>query len=179
MASRQLRRLFGTTAAAATLVISGVATAGATTPEHEQFSFSGTVADSGEACGDPLSWDFVGDVRSTDFFDSDGNLVRTHLHIYESGTLTNLATGEVIVLPETAFLAQLFWTEGTLSIVQTAGLTVRVTGADNFFMEVGRFVTSRNPNEVLHVSGMQAIRENSPFSTTDPVQLRAFCDLFD
>lgn len=179
MASHLIRRLIAVTASVAAFMASAAIPAASTPPTHDEFTFTGTVADSGEACGVPLSWDFEGDVRSVDFFDRDGILVRTHLHIYEFGTLSNLATGEVIDLPRTAFLARIFWDEGEMSIVQSAGLTVRVTGAEHFFMEAGRFVTSRNPDEVLHVAGMQAIRENSPFSTTDPVQLLAFCDLFD
>ena len=179
MALHGIRRTVGVAAGAAALLLTPAVTAAAEVPDHFEFSFAGTVADSGEACGDALSWDFTGDVKGTDFFDREGNLVRTHLHIYESGTLSNLTTGEVIELPQTAFLAQQLWGVGGTVTVKQAGLTVRVTGPEHFFMEVGRFVTTRNPDEVLHSAGMQAIRENSPFSTTDPVQLRAFCDLFE
>lgn len=179
MALHPVRRLVGVAAATAALVLAPAVPSNAVPPDHFEFSFAGTVADSGEACGDPLSWDFVGDVKGTDFFDQDGNLVRTHLHIYESGTLSNLATGEVIELPRTAFLAQQLWGGGGTVTVKQAGLTVRISGPEHFFMEVGRFVTTVNPNQVLHSAGMQAIRENGPFSSTDPVQLRAFYGILD
>lgn len=153
--------------------------AAADPPVHVTFSFSGTVTDAGEACGDPLSWEFTGDVLQTSFFDQQGSLVRLHFHVRESGTVTNLATGDVVVLPRTAFLERVLFVEDGSVIIEDVGLSVRVTGGGDFLLDVGRFVVRFNPNELLQSSGQHPIREINPFSVSDPALLGAFCDLFD
>lgn len=152
--------------------------AAADPPTHERDSFSGSVTDDGEACGFPLSWAFTGDVLVTRFFE-DGALVRLHAHVQESGTITNLATGEVIELPRTSFLERVLFNEDGSITIEDLGLSVRVTGRDGHLLDVGRFVTTRNPNELLHASGQHPIRELNPFSVTDPALLGAFCSLFE
>ena len=84
----------------------------------------GAVTDQGQACGDPLSWEFTGEVLVTRFFDNEGNLVRIHAQIRESGTITNLATGEVVDLPRTAFLERVLLVEDGSIIIQDAGLSL-------------------------------------------------------
>lgn len=88
---------------------------------------AGTVSDEGQACGDPLSWEFTGEVLLTRFFDSEGNLIRIQVQVRESGTVTNLATGEVVDLPETAFTERVLLVEDGSIIIQDVGLSVRVT----------------------------------------------------
>lgn len=148
-------------------------------PSFQAFSFSGAVTDQGQACGDPLSWEFTGDVRITRFFDSDGALTRIQVQVRESGTVTNLTTDEVVDLPRTAFIERVLFVEDGSIIIEDNGLSVRVTGPDDFLLDVGRFVVRLNPDELLQSSGQHPIREINPFSVSDPALLGAFCDLFD
>jgi hypothetical protein len=133
----------------------------------------------GQACGDPLSWAFTGEALVNRFFDSKGSLVRIQVQVRESGTVTNLATGEVVDLPRTAFTERVLLVEGGSIIIQDVGLSVRVTGPEDFLLDVGRFVVRLNPNELLQSSGQHPIREINPFSVNDPALLGAFCDLVD
>jgi hypothetical protein len=147
-------------------------------PTQQRFTFSGEVSDQGEACGDPLSWEFTGEVLLTRFFDSEGNLVRIQVQVRESGTVTNLTTGEVIELPRTAFVERVLFVEDGSIIIEDVGLSVRVTGPEDFLLDVGRFVVRLNPDELLQSSGQHPIREINPFSVSDPALLGAFCELF-
>lgn len=178
MTSRAMR-LWLIAALAAASILHGVLPAAADPPTHVRQSFSGAVIDQGQACGDPLSWEFTGEVLVTRFFDRDGNLVRIHAQVRESGTITNLATGEVVDLPRTAFLERVLFVEDGSIIIQDVGLSVRVTGSEDFLLDVGRFVVRLNPNELLQSSGQHPIREINPFSVSDPALLGAFCDLFN
>jgi hypothetical protein len=175
--SRRTRWLLRTTGTAALLMVLALP-AGAVEPTQVRFPFSGAVTDQGQACGDPLSWEFSGEVLLTRFFDSEGNLVRIHAHVRESGTVTNLFTGEVVELPETAFLERVLFVEDSSIIIEDVGLSVRITGPEDFLLDVGRFVVRINPNELLQSSGLHPIREINPFSVSDPALLGAFCELF-
>jgi hypothetical protein len=165
--------------AAAGLMLGAAAPAAADPPTMVEQTFSGAVSDAGEACGDPVSWQFTGEARITRFFDSNGSLVRIQVHVRESGTITSLATGEVVALPRTAFLERVLLVDSGTIIVEDNGLSVRITGPDDFLMDVGRFVVRLDPNELLQSSGQHPIREINPFSTDDPALLAAFCGLFD
>jgi hypothetical protein len=178
MTSRTMRSWLIAAMAAASILL-GALPAAADPPTHVRQSFSGAVTDQGQACGDPLSWEFTGEVLVTRFFDGEGNLVRIHAHVRESGTITNLATGEVVDLPRTAFIERVLFVEDGSIIVQDAGLSVRITGPEDFLLDVGRFVVRLRPNELLQSSGQHPIREINPFSVSDPALLGAFCDLFD
>ena len=152
--------------------------ASAVPPTVQELTFSGAVTDQGQACGFPLSWEFTGDARITRFFDDTGSLTRIQVQVRESGTVTNEDTGEVIELPRTAFIERVLFVEGGTIIIEDNGLSVRVTGPEDFLLDVGRFVVTLRPNELLQSSGMHPIREINPFSVTDPALLGAFCDLF-
>jgi hypothetical protein len=176
--SRKIRWLLcGTTTAGLMMVTANPAAADP--PTHQRVTFSGAVTDQGQACGDPLSWEFTGEVLLSRFFDSEGSLIRIHAHVRESGTVTNLATGEVVDLPRTAFLERVLFVEDGSIIIEDVGLSVRITGPEDFLLDVGRFVVRLNPNELLQSSGQHPIREINPFSVSDPALLGAFCDLFD
>ena len=175
---RRTRWLLCSAGIAAVIAVTAVPAA-ADPPTHQRITFSGSVSDQGEACGDPLSWDFTGEVLLSRFFDSEGNLVRIQAQVRESGTVTNLSTGEVVELPRTAFVERVLLVEDGSVIIQDNGLSVRVTGPDDFLLDVGRFVVRFNPNELLQSSGQHPIREINPFSVDDPALLGAFCDLFD
>jgi hypothetical protein len=178
MGARRFRWLLCTTAIAA-LMLGTALPAAADPPTHQRVTFSGVMADQGQACGDPLSWAFAGEALVNRFFDSGGSLVRIQVQVRESGTVTNLATGEVVDLPRTAFTERVLLVEGGSIIIQDVGLSVRVTGPEDFLLDVGRFVVRLNPNELLQSSGQHPIREINPFSVNDPALLGAFCDLFD
>jgi len=166
-------------AIAAAIVLGTALPAWAAPPTFQELSFSGAVTDQGQACGDPLSWEFTGDARITRFFDSDGALTRIQVQVRESGTVTNLTTGEVVDLPRTAFIERVLFVEDGSIMIEDNGLSVRVTGPEDFLLDVGRFVVRLNPNELLQSSGQHPIREINPFSVSDPALLGAFCDLFD
>jgi hypothetical protein len=174
----RVRRLLYATGIAAMIVVTALP-ATADPPTHQQFTFSGAVSDQGEACGDPLSWEFTGEVLLTRFFDSEGNLLRIQIQVRESGTVTNLTTGEVVDLPRTAFMERILFVEDGSIIIEDVGLSVRVTGPEDFLLDVGRFVVRLDPNELLQSSGRHPIREINPFSVSDPALLGAFCELFD
>jgi hypothetical protein len=169
--------LYGTGIAA--MILMTAFPAAAAPPTQQRFTFSGSVSDQGEACGDPLSWDFTGEVLLTRFFDSEGNLVRIQIQVRESGTVTNLSSGEVVELPRTAFMERILFVEDGSIIIEDVGLSVRITGPEDFLLDVGRFVVRLNPNELLQSSGQHPIREINPFSVSDPALLGAFCGLFD
>lgn len=137
------------------------------------------MSDTGQACGDPLSWDFTGEVLFSRFFDRDGNLDRFQIHVQESGTVTNLATGEVVDLPRTAFMERDTFNDDGSVTLEAVGLSVRVTGHDGHLLDVGRFVVRFDPDELVQSSGQHPIREINPFSVSDPELLGAFCELFD
>ena len=178
MVARSIRRLL-LVAGTVALVTVNALPAAADPPTHAQQTFSGAVTDTGQACGDPISWEFTGEVQLTRFFGNDGNLVRIHAHVQESGTVTNLATGEVVDLPRTSFLERVLLVEDGTIIIQDGGLSVRITGPEDFLLDVGRFVVRLNPAELLQSSGQHPIREINPFSVSDPALLAAFCDLFE
>jgi hypothetical protein len=178
MVALGLRRLLCATGTAALLAVTTLP-AEAVPPTHLQQTFSGAVTDTGQACGDPISWEFTGEVQLTRFFDSDGTLVRIHALVQESGTVTNLATGEVVDLPRTSFLERVLLVEDGTIIIQDVGLSVRITGPEDFLLDVGRFVVRLDPAELLQSSGQHPIREINPFSVSDPALLAAFCDLFE
>lgn len=178
MVSRRARWFLSAAGTAALMMVT-VPPAAADPPTHVRFAFSGAVTDAGEACGDPLSWEFVGEALLTRFFDGDGTLVRIHVQVRESGSVTNLATGEVVALPRTAFVERVLFIEDGSIIIEDDGLSVRVTGPENFLLDVGRFVVRLNPDELLQSSGQHPIREINPFSVDDPALLGAFCELFD
>jgi hypothetical protein len=178
MILRRTRWLLRATGTAALLIVLALP-ARADEPTHVRFPFAGAVTDQGQACGDPLSWEFTGEVLLSRFFDSEGNLIRIHAHVRESGTVTNLATGEVVELPRTAFIERVLFIEDGSIIIEDAGLSVRITGPEDFLLDVGRFVVRLNPNELLQSSGQHPIREINPFSVSDPALLGAFCELFD
>jgi hypothetical protein len=161
------------------LVLGSALPARAVPPTFQDLTFSGAVTDQGQACGDPLSWEFTGEARITRFFDADGALTRIQVQVRESGTVTNLTTGEVVDLPRTAFIERVLFVEDGSIIIEDNGLSVRVTGPEDFLLDVGRFVVRLNPNELLQSSGQHPIREINPFSVSDPALLGAFCDLFD
>jgi hypothetical protein len=94
-------------------------------------------------------------------------------------TITNLATGEVVELPRTAFLERVLLVDDGTIVIEDNGLSVRITGPDHFVLDVGRFVVRMDPNELLQSSGQHPMREINPFSTDDPALLAAFCGLFD
>jgi hypothetical protein len=177
MSSGRTRRLL-CAAGAAALLMGTALPASAVPPIHQQFMFSGALTDQGEACGDPLSWEFTGEVLLSRFFDSEGNLVRIQVQVRESGTVTNLTTGEVIELPQTAFVERVLFVEDGSIIIEDNGLSVRITGPEDFLLDVGRFRVRLNPEELLQSSGQHPIREINPFSVDDPALLGAFCDLF-
>jgi hypothetical protein len=108
-----------------------------------------------------------------------GRAARIQVHIRESGTVTNLATGEVVQLPRTALTERILLVEDGSIIIQDVGISVRVTGPEDFLLDVGRFVVRLNPNELLESIGQHPIREINPFSVTDPALPGAFCELFD
>jgi hypothetical protein len=172
-----IRSLLCATGTAALLMVTALPAA-ADPPMHQQFTFSGAVTDEGQACGDPLSWEFTGEVLLSRFFDSEGNLIRIQVQVRESGSVTNLATGEVIELPRTAFTERVLFVEDGSIIIEDVGLSVRVTGPEDFLLDVGRFVVRLNPDELLQSSGQHPIREINPFSVSDPALLGAFCELF-
>jgi hypothetical protein len=176
MVSRTIRGLV-CTAATVTLLIVAALPAAADPPTQVRQTFSGEVTDAGEACGDPLSWEFTGEVLVTRFFD-DGDLVRIQVQVQESGTVTNLATGEIVELPRTAFLERVLLVDDGSIIIEDVGLSVRVTGPEDFLLDVGRFVVRLDPDELLQSSGQHPIREINPFSVSDPALLGAFCELF-
>jgi hypothetical protein len=126
MTPRRIRWLLCSSCAAALMLV-GALPAAADPPTHVRQTFSGAVTDQGQACGDPLSWEFTGDVLVTRFFDGDGNLTRIHAHVQESGTVTNLATGEVVELPRTSFVERVLFVEDGSIIIQDVGLSIRVT----------------------------------------------------
>ena len=139
--------------------------------------FSGSVSDDGDVCGFPIIWEFTGEARALRFF-QDGQLVRLQALVQESGTVTNLDTGEVVELPRTAFYDRFDLGDDGSVIESVSGLSIRVTEGGDPLLDVGRFVVRFDTAELLQSSGQHPIREINPFSISDPALLGGFCDLF-
>lgn len=177
MRSRTIRMLASALLGVLLLTAAAVPAA-AEPPTRDTLQFSDSITDDGEACGFPLSWEFTGEVQITRFFE-DGELTRVHGLVQESGTVTRTDTGEVVELPRTAFMERLFFADGALVRVEDLGLSIRVTGDEDVLLDVGRFVVSLDPAELLQSAGQHPIREINPFSVSDPALLGGLCDLFD
>jgi hypothetical protein len=93
----------------------------ADSPLHQRFSFLGAVTDEGQACGEPLSWKFSGEALLSRFVDTEGNLVRIQVQVRQCRSVTDLASGEIIELPGTAFTERVLFVEDGSIIIEDVG----------------------------------------------------------
>jgi hypothetical protein len=108
----------------AVLALAGASPAAADPPVHTTIPFTLVVQDAGAECGFPIRWDISGEQRETRFFDDQGRLERIVVHVRETNTLTNLATGKTITDEPKFNQIVVFNENGTIASVQTTGLFV-------------------------------------------------------
>ena len=155
------------------------APAAATPPQRlPTLELHNPVQDQGQACGFPVLWDIHLTVERTNFFDSEGRLVRQQARIREDNTITNLATGLTLREGPDAFVqTTTFNPDGTIATITATGLAVNVRG-DERLKDVGRVVWLPGTNEIVFSAGRHPVREameGGNFQTA----LRAFCDALD
>ena len=134
------------------------------------------VQDEGQACGFPVRWDIALTVERTNFFDSEGRLVRQQARIREDNTITNLTTGLTLREGPDAFVqTTTFNPDGSIAAITATGLAVNVRGEERL-KDVGRVVWLPGTNEIVFSAGPHPVREameGGNFRTA----LSAFCEV--
>ena len=144
-------------------------------PQRFELTIHNPVQDQGQACGFPVLWDINLTVEGTNFFNSDGVLVRQQAQIREDNTITNLDTGLTIREgPDSFMQATHFNPDGTVRELVATGLAANVRG-DDPFKDVGRVVWLPGTNEIVFSAGPHPVREAIEFGNFQ-AGLRAFCD---
>jgi hypothetical protein len=97
----------------------GLVAAGASAVPPQHFTAeppTRIVEDTGQACGFPVRWTIDLTVEGTNFFDSEGRIVRQQAHIREDNTITNLATGLTLREGPDSFMQTIYFNpDGTIS----------------------------------------------------------------
>jgi hypothetical protein len=145
-------------------------------PQRFELTIHNPVQDQGQACGFPVLWDIRLTVEGTNFFDSDGNLVRQQAQVREDNTITNLDSGLTIREGPDSFMQTIhFNPDGTISELVATGLAANVQG-DDPFKDVGRVVWLPGTNEIVFSAGPHPVREAVEFGNF-LTGLSAFCDV--
>ena len=152
------------------------ATASAVPPQHFTAQPpTRIVQDTGQACGFPVRWTIDLTVEGTNFFDSEGRLVRQQAHIHEDNTITNLATGLTLREGPDAFTQTTYFNpDGTVSHFVATGLAANVQ--DGNLKDVGRVAWLPGTNEIVFSAGPHPVREAIEFGNFQTA-LGAFCDV--
>jgi hypothetical protein len=134
------------------------------------------VEDTGQACGFPVRWTIDLSVEGTNFFDSEGRLVRQQAHIREDNTITNLATGLTLREGPDAFTQTThFNPDGTISHFVATGLAANVQAEGENLKDVGRVIWLPGTNEIVFSAGPHPVREAIEFGNFQTA-LAAFCE---
>jgi hypothetical protein len=154
------------------------ATAPAAPPQHfTQDPPARIVQDTGQACGFPVRWTIDLTVRGTNFFDSEGRLVRQQAHIREDNTITNLATGLTLREGPDSFMQTVhFNPDGTISHFVATGLAANVQAEGKNLKDVGRVIWLPGTNEIVFSAGPHPVREAIEFGNFETA-LAAFCEV--
>ena len=152
------------------------ATASAVPPQHFTAEPpTRIVEDAGQACGFPVRWTIDLTVEGTNFFDSEGRLVRQQAHIREDNTITNLATGLTLREGPDSFMQTIYFNpDGTISHIVATGLAANVQ--DGNLKDVGRVIWLPGTNEIVFSAGPHPVREAIEFGNFQTA-LGAFCDV--
>lgn len=135
------------------------------------------VADAGEACGFPVRWTIDLTVEGTNFFDSEGRLVRQQAHIREDNTITNLATGLTLREGPDSFMQTIYFNpDGTISHFVATGLAANVQADGRNLKDVGRVIWLPGTNEIVFSAGPHPVREAIEFGNFQTA-LAAFCEV--
>jgi hypothetical protein len=133
------------------------------------------VQDTGQACGFPVRWTIDLTVEGTNYFDSDGRLLRQQAHIREDNTITNLATGLTLREGPDSFMQTIYFNpDGTVSHFVATGLAANVQ--DGNLKDVGRVIWLPGTNEIVFSGGPHPVREAIEFGNFQTA-LGAFCDV--
>jgi hypothetical protein len=144
-------------------------------PERFELTVHNPVQDEGQACGFPVLWDINLTIEGTNFFDSEGVLVRQQAQIREDNTITNLDTGFTLREGPDAFMQTTYFNpDGTVRELVATGLAANVRG-DERLKDVGRVVWLPGTNEIVFSAGPHPVREAIEFGNFR-TGLRAFCD---
>ena len=122
-----------------------------------------------------MRWAIDLTVKGTNFFDSEGRLVRQQPHIHEDNTITNLASGLTLREGPDAFTQTTYFNpDGTISHIVATGLAAHVQ--DGNLKDVGRVVWLLGTNEIVFSAGRHPVREAIEFGNFQTA-LGAFCDV--
>jgi hypothetical protein len=154
------------------------ATALAVPPQHfTQDPPVRIVEDTGQACGFPVRWTIDLTVEGTNFFDSEGRLVRQQGHVREDNTITNLATGLTLREGPDSFMQTIFFNpDGTISHFVATGLAANVQAEGENLKDVGRVIWLPVTNEIVFSAGPHPVRDAIEFGNFQTA-LAAFCDV--
>ena len=169
-------------AASALLVMLAASPAAAVEPVHfGPIVQTSVTQDSGAICGFPIRWDVTLTVKGTRFFDQDGNLIRVQAHIQEMNTVTNLATGEVIVEGPDSFMQTNYVENGRTVLVVATGIAVHLQSSPKV-LDVGRVAwvpLGGGRIDIVFDAGMHDVRVALEEGGGIVGALAAFCDAFD
>lgn len=102
-------------------------------PQRFELTIHNPVQDQGQACGFPVLWDIRLTVEGTNFFNSDGILVRQQAQIREDNTITNLDAGLTIREGPDSFMQTVYFNpDGTVRELVATGLAANVQGDEPF-----------------------------------------------
>ena len=154
------------------------ATASAMPPQHFTAEPpTRIVQDTGQACGFPVRWTIDLTVEGTNFFDSEGRLVRQQAHIREDNTITNLATGLTLREGPDFFMQTIYFNpDGTISHFVATGLAANVQADGENLKDVGRVIWLPGTNEIVFSAGPHPVREAIEFGNFQTA-LAAFCEV--
>jgi hypothetical protein len=154
------------------------ATASAVPPQHfAQDPLPRVVQDTGQACGFPVRWTIDLTVQGTNFFDSEGRLVRQQAHIREDNTITNVATGLTLREGPDSFMQTIYFNpDGTISHFVATGLAANVQAEGENLKDVGRVIWLPGTNEIVFSAGPHPVREAIEFGNFQTA-LAAFCEV--
>jgi hypothetical protein len=154
------------------------ATAAAVPPQHfAQDPPARIVQDTGQACGFPVRWTIDISVQGTNFFDSEGRLIRQQAHIREDNTITNLATGLTLREGPDSFMQTTYFNpDGTISHFVATGLAANVQAEGMNLKDVGRVIWLPGTNEIVFSAGPHPVREAIEFGDFQTA-LAAFCEV--
>jgi hypothetical protein len=138
-----------------------------------------TDVETGETSCGTLSWEIHLVVERTNFFDSEGNLVRQIAHVTEDNTITNLTTGESFREGPDNFIQTIYFNPNrTVNRIVATGLQARV---GNELMDVGRVVLlplGGGRFDLVFSAGQHPLREAADEGTLADA-LEGFCAVFE
>jgi hypothetical protein len=147
----------------------------ATAPAQDTITQHRVLQDSGENCGFPVRWTIDLVAERQRFYDQDGHLVRTQLHVHEDNTVINLDTGLTLREGPDSFLQTTYHdADGRVTEIVATGIAVNIL--QGHLQDVGRVVLipdGQGGVDIEFSAGPHPVREAQTGSLI--TALKAFC----